>query len=126
MLLEIVERHIDDVTVLDLVGKLTIDQDAQRLKDKIQSLILQQRTAIVLNLGDVSYIDSGGLGELVACYSSLAKTTGGLKLLHVNKRNHDLLSITRLVTIFETFDSEDEAVRSFAQRPAGSSRATAR
>jgi anti-sigma B factor antagonist len=125
MQLEIVERHVGDVTVLNLVGKLTIDQDAQRLKDKIHSLILQQRTAIVLNLGDVSYIDSGGLGELVACYSSLAKTSGGLKLLHVNKRNHDLLSITRLVTIFETFDSEDEAVRSFAQRPAGASRAAA-
>ena len=118
MHLEMAERQIGDVTVLDLVGKLTIDQDAQRLKDKINSLILQQRTAVVLNLGGVSYIDSGGLGELVACYSSLAKTTGGLKLLHVNKRNHDLLSITRLVTIFDTFDSEDEAVKSFAQRPA--------
>jgi anti-sigma B factor antagonist len=120
MHLEMAERQIGTVTVLDLVGKLTIDQDAQRLKDKIQSLILQQRTAVVLNLGGVSYIDSGGLGELVACYSSLAKTTGGLKLLHVNKKNHDLLSITRLVTIFDTFDSEDEAVKSFAQRPTGS------
>jgi anti-sigma B factor antagonist len=120
MHLEITERQIGPVTVLDLVGKLTIDQDAQRLKDKIQSLILQQRTAVVLNLSDVSYIDSGGLGELVAGYGSLAKTTGGLKLLHVNKRNHDLLSITRLVTIFDTFDSEDEAVRSFGPRPADS------
>ena len=120
MHLEIAERQIGAVTVLDLVGRLTIDQDAQRLKDKTNSLILQQRTAVVLNLGAVSYIDSGGLGELVACYSSLAKTTGGLKLLHVNKRNHDLLSITRLVTIFDTFESEDEAVKSFAQRPAGS------
>ena len=120
MHLEMAERQIGAVTVLDLVGKLTINQDAQRLKDKINSLILQQRTAVVLNLGGVSYIDSGGLGELVACYSSLAKTAGGLKLLHVNKRNHDLLSITRLVTIFDTFDSEDEAVKSFAQRPAGS------
>jgi anti-sigma B factor antagonist len=115
MHLEIAERQIGPVTVLDLVGKLTIDQDAQRLKDKINSLILQHRTAVVLNLGEVSYIDSGGLGQLVASYGSLAKTTGGLKLLHVNKRNHDLLSITRLVTIFDTYDSEDEAVKSFAQ-----------
>ena len=69
--------------------------------------------AVVLNLGEVAYIDSGGLGQLVASYGSLSKTKGGLKLLHVNKRNHDLLSITRLVTIFDTFDSEDEAVKSF-------------
>ena len=108
------------MTVLDLAGKLTIDQGAQRLKDKINSLIVQKRTAIVLNLGDVSYIDSGGLGQLVSCYSTLTKATGRLKLLHVSKRNHDLLSITRLVTVFDTFDSEDEAVKSFHQLPAGS------
>ena len=119
MAFEIGERQIGAVTILDLAGKLTIDQDAQRLKDKINSLILQQHTKVVLNLGEVSYIDSGGLGQLVASYGSLSKTTGGLKLLHVNKRNHDLLSITRLVTIFETFDSEDEAVKSF-DRPSGS------
>jgi anti-sigma B factor antagonist len=113
MSFEIGERQIGAVTILDLSGKLTIDQDAQRLKDKINSLILQQRTKVVLNLGEVSYIDSGGLGQLVASYGSLSKTSGGLKLLNVNKRNHDLLSITRLVTIFETFDTEAEAVKSF-------------
>lgn len=118
MRLDITERQIGHVTVLDLVGKLTIDQEAQRLKDKIHSLIQQERTAVVLNLGDVSYIDSGGLGQLVACFGSLAKTTGGLKLLHVTKRNHELLSITRLVTIFETFESEEDAVRSFGLNPA--------
>jgi anti-sigma B factor antagonist len=100
--------------VLDLAGKLTIDEGAQRLKDKINSLIMQGRTAVVLNLADVSYIDSGGLGQLVACYGSLARR-GALKLLHVSKRNHDLLSITRLVTVFDTFDSEDEALQSFQQ-----------
>ena len=114
MKLEIEERQIGAVTVLDLAGNLTIDQDAQRLKDKINSLIQQGRVAVVLNLGEVAYIDSGGLGQLVASFGSLAKTAGGLKLLHVNKKNHDLLSITRLVTVFDTFDSEDDAVRSFA------------
>ena len=113
MRLEIAERQVGAVTILDLAGHLTIDQDAQRLKDKINSLIQQDRLAVVLNLGEVTYIDSGGLGQLVASYGSLSKTTGGLKLLHVNKRNHDLLSITRLVTIFDTFDSEAEAVKSF-------------
>jgi anti-sigma B factor antagonist len=113
MRLDIAERHVGFVTVLDLTGHLTIDQDAQRLKDKINSLIQQERVAVVLNLGGVSYIDSGGLGQLVASFGSLAKTSGGLKLLHVNKKNHDLLSITRLVTVFDTFESEDEAVKSF-------------
>lgn len=124
MRLEIAERQIGAVTILDLSGKLTIDQDAQRLKDKINSLIHQQHTKVVLNLGDVSYIDSGGLGQLVSSYGSLAKTNGGLKLLHVNKRNHDLLSITRLVTIFDAYDSEEEAVKSF-DRPAGSAATSA-
>ena len=120
MHLEVTERQIGTVTVLDLSGKLMIDEGAERLRDKINSLILQQRTEIVLNLGDVPYIDSGGLGQLMSCYSSLRKTTGGLKLLHVSKRNHDLLSITRLVALFDTFDSEDEAVKSFHHLPAGS------
>jgi anti-sigma B factor antagonist len=113
MHLALTERQIGTVTVLDLVGKLTIDHDAQRLKDKINSLIQQGRTQIVLNLTDVSYIDSGGLGQLVASYGSVAKTSGGLKLLGVSKRNHDLLSITRLVTLFDAYDSEKEAVESF-------------
>lgn len=107
------ERPIGSVTVLDLVGKLTTDQGAQHLKDKINSLISQGRTQTVVNLKDVPYIDSGGLGQLVASYSSVKKAGGTLKLLNVNSRNHDLLSITRLVTIFDSFDSESEAVQSF-------------
>jgi anti-sigma B factor antagonist len=113
MKMQMAERQIGTVTILDLSGRITIDEDAARLKDKINSLIQQERTSVIVNLAGVSYIDSGGLGQLVACHSSLARTTGGLRLLHVNQRNHDLLSITRLVTIFQTFDSEEEAVRSF-------------
>jgi anti-sigma B factor antagonist len=109
----IAERVIGHVTVLDVVGKLTMDQAAQHLKDKINSLLSQQRTHIVLNLKNVPYIDSGGLGQLVASYGSVMKTGGALKLLNVTSRNHDLLSITRLVTLFESFDSEAEAVQSF-------------
>jgi anti-anti-sigma factor len=112
--LKIEERLVGDITVLDIVGKLTMDQGAEHLKDKINSLISQQRSRIVLNLKNVSYIDSGGLGQLAASYGSVMRTGGALKLLSVNSRNHDLLSITRLVTLFETFDSEPEAVRSFA------------
>lgn len=111
--LTIEERPVGRVTVLDLVGKLTIDHGAQRIKDKVNSLIAQGRTQIVLNLEKVPYIDSAGLGQLVASYGSVKKADGRLKLLNVNSRNHDLLSITRLVTIFDSFDSEAEAVRSF-------------
>jgi anti-sigma B factor antagonist len=110
--IRIEERPIGRVTVLDIVGKLTMDQ-AQHLKDKINSLISQERTHIVLNLRDVPYIDSGGLGQLVSSYGSVMKTGGALRLLNVNSRNHDLLSITRLVTVFDSFDSEAEAVQSF-------------
>ena len=111
--IKIEERPIGRVTVLDIVGKLTMDQGAQHLKDKINSLISQDRIHVVLNLRDVPYIDSGGLGQLVASYGSVMKTGGALKLLNVTSRNHDLLSITRLVTVFESFDSEAEAVESF-------------
>jgi anti-sigma B factor antagonist len=111
--IKIVERPIGDVTVLDIVGKLVMDRSAQHLKDKINSLISQERTHILLNLKDVPYIDSTGLGQLVASYGSVMKTGGALKLLNVSSRNHDLLSITRLVTVFESFDSEAEAVQSF-------------
>jgi anti-sigma B factor antagonist len=108
------ERPVGAVTVLDMAGRLTIDRGAQRLKDKINSLIAQDRTRIILNLEEVAYIDSGGLGQLVASYGSVMKAGGALKLLSVNSRNHDLLSITRLVTVFETFDSEAAAVQSFS------------
>ena len=110
---KIEERIVGGVTILDIVGRLTIDEAADHLKDKINSLISQQRLQLVLNLGRVPYIDSGGLGQLVASYGSVKRAGGFLKLLNVNSRNHDLLSITRLVTVFETFDSEAEAVQSF-------------
>jgi anti-anti-sigma factor len=111
----IAERFVGRVTVLDIAGRLTIDHGAQYLKDTIDSLLTQGRTRIVLNLEGVPYIDSGGLGQLVASYSAVAKAGGGLTLLNVTSRNHDLLSITRLVTVFEAFDSEAEAVQSFAE-----------
>src|SRR3954447_9642174 len=104
-MIQMTERQVGDVTLVDLSGKLTTDHEAQRLKDKINSLIQQQRNRVIINLAEVSYIDSGGLGQLVSCYSSVAKADGQLKLVHVSRKNHDLLAITRLVTIFDTFDS---------------------
>lgn len=108
------ERTIGNVTVLDIAGRLTIDHGAHLLKDAINGLLAHGRTRIVVSLEAVPYIDSGGLGQLVASYSSVKKAGGALKLLKVTSRNHDLLSITRLVTVFESFDAEADAVRSFA------------
>ena len=111
--IKIEERLIGSVTVLDLAGKLRMEESAQHLKDKINSLVSQKRTEIIVNLKNVPYIDSGGLGQLVASFASVRKAGGVLKLLNVGSRNSDLLSITRLVTVFESFDSEAEAVQSF-------------
>ncbi len=111
--IKIEERVLGHVTILNIVGRLTIDEAAQHLKDDIDDLISQGRLHVVLNLAQVPYIDSGGLGQLVASYGSVKRAGGAMKLLNVNSRNHDLLSITRLVTVFESFDSEAEAVRSF-------------
>ncbi len=113
------ERLVGGVIVLDLNGKLTIEDGVQFLKDKIQSLVQQERKQLVLNLGGVPYIDSGGLGVLVAGYATITKAGGRLTLINVNKKNHDLLSITRLVTIFETFDSEPEALASYPAATVG-------
>jgi anti-sigma B factor antagonist len=113
------ERLVGGVMILDLNGKLTVDEGVQLLKDKIQSLVHQGRKQLILNLGGVPYIDSGGLGVLVAGYTTMVKAGGRLTLLNVNKKNHDLLSITRLVTIFETFDSEPEALASYPAATVG-------
>ena len=112
--MEIRERIVDSITILDVSGKLTIGEGAQMLKDKSESLVFQGRNRVVVNLADVAYIDSGGLGQLVACYTTLAKAGGRLKLLNVGKRNHDLLSITKLVSVFDTFDTERDAIESYA------------
>src|SRR5215213_5248008 len=112
--MEINERTVGALTILDLSGKLTIGDGAELLKDKTESLVFQKRTQIILNLAAVPYIDSGGLGQLVACYTSLKRAAGRLTLLNLNTRNHDLLSITKLVSVFETFDSEQAAIESYA------------
>ena len=112
--MDITERIVDAITILDLSGKLTIGEGAQLLKDKSESLAFQGRTSVIMNLAGVPYIDSGGLGQLVACYTTLAKAGGRLTLLNVGARNHDLLSITKLVSVFETFDTEAEALAGYA------------
>ena len=112
--MEISERHVGGLTILDLKGKLTIGEGAQLLKDKTGSLIQQDRRQLIVNLAAVPYIDSGGLGEIVACYTAVTRAGGRLTLLNLNERNHDLMSITKLVAVFETFDTEHDAIASYA------------
>jgi len=112
--MKITERASDIVTVLDLDGKLVAGDGTQLLKDKINSLVFQNRRELLINLGNVPYIDSSGLGELVACLTTVTRAGGHLKLSRANERNRDLLALTRLLTVFDVFDSEADAVRSFA------------
>ena len=111
--MQIEERSVGDVTILDLKGKMTLGEGDELLKDKINSLIHQGQRKLLLNLEGVPYIDSAGLGEIVRTYTTVSRQGGSLKLVNLTKRITDLLSITKLLTVFETFDSEPEAVASF-------------
>lgn len=111
--MEIQERSSGDVTILDVKGRMTLGEGDLLLKDKINSLLLQGQRKLLLNLEGVPYMDSAGLGEVVRTYTTVSRQGGSLKLLNLTKRIQDLLAITKLLTVFETFDSESEAVRSF-------------
>jgi anti-sigma B factor antagonist len=111
--MQIEERTAGDVMILDLRGKMTLGEGDEMLKDKVNSLAMQGRKKIVLNLAGVPYIDSAGLGEIVRTYTTVSRQGGSLKLLNLTKRISDLLAITKLLTVFETFDTEDEAIKSF-------------
>ena len=111
--MQIAERESGSVTILDLSGKIILGDDSTLLKDKLHSLLHQGKRNLLLNLGQVPYVDSAGLGALVSAYTTVTREGGSLKLTNVTKRMQDLLSITKLLTVFETFDSEDEAIRSY-------------
>jgi len=112
--MQIEERAAGNVTILDLKGKITLGEGDEALKDKINSLILQDKKRILLNLEGVPYIDSAGLGEIVRTYTSVSRQGGQLKLVNLTKRITDLLMITKLLTVFETFDTEAEALKSYS------------
>jgi anti-sigma B factor antagonist len=112
--MHIQERPINGLMILDLQGKLTIDDGVELLKDKVHSILHQGFKQLLLNLENVPSMDSAGLGAVVSAYTSVRGKGGTLKLLHLTKRIHDLLVITKLLTVFETFDSEADALKSFA------------
>lgn len=111
--MQIEERIVDGITILDLKGKMTLGEGDELLKDKINSLMNQGRGKILLNLEGVPYIDSAGLGEIVRTYTTVSRQGGTMKLVNLTKRITDLLAITKLLTVFETYDDESEALKSY-------------
>lgn len=112
--MEIAERKVSDVTILDLTGKMTLGEGDESLRHAISNLLATGAKKIVLNLEGVPYIDSAGLGEVVRTHTTVSKQGGSLKLLNLTKRIEDLLAITKLLTVFDTYDSEADAVQSFS------------
>lgn len=108
-------RQVDAVTVVDLSGRITLGEGSVVLRDTIRDLVSKGRTKILLNLGEVTYIDSSGIGELVSAFTTVRNQGGELKLLNLTKKVHDLLQITKLYTVFDIKDDEAGAIQSFAK-----------
>jgi len=106
-------RQVGDVTVVDVAGRITLGEGSSALRETLRDLVSKGQNKILLNLGDVSYIDSSGIGELVSGFTSVTNSGGTLKLLNLTKRVQDLLQITKLYTVFDVHDSEATAIRSF-------------
>lgn len=111
--LNINERQAGDVTVLDMSGKITIGEGSVALRTAIRRLLEEGKKRILLNLAGVSYIDSSGIGELVSSYTAINKEAGQLKLLNLTQKLRDLLTITKLLTVFDVYEKEADALNSF-------------
>ena len=114
MSVNLTTRQVDDVSIVDVTGKITLGEGASALRDLLQKLAAAGHKKVLLNLANVTYIDSAGIGELVSAYTSLTNQGGTLKLLGLTNRIKDLLQITKLYTVFDVHETETHAVRSFA------------
>jgi len=113
--MKITTRQVDGVTILDLSGRITLGEGSVLLRDAVRDLLAKGSKNILLNLGDVNYIDSSGIGELVSAYTTARNQGGELKLLNLTKKVHDLLQITKLYTVFDVKDDEASAIASFTK-----------
>ena len=111
--LNITERQAGDITILDMNGKVTIGEGSVALRTTIRKLLGEGKKKIILNLGQVGYVDSSGIGEFVSSFTAVNKEGGTLKLLNLTQKIQDLLAITKLLTVFDVYDSESEALSSF-------------
>lgn len=115
MSIKISTRQVDGVTILDLSGRITLGEGSVQLRDAVRDLLAKGQKKILLNLADVNYIDSSGIGELVSAFTTVKNQGGELKLLNLTKKVHDLLQITKLYTVFDVQDDETSAVGSFSR-----------
>jgi len=106
-------RQVDGITIVDCSGRITLGEGSVVLRDSVKDLLTKGQKKILLNLGDVNYIDSSGIGELVSAYTTVKNQGGEFKLLNLTKKVHDLLQITKLYTVFDVRDDETTAVKSF-------------
>ena len=106
-------RQVDGITVVDLSGRITLGEGSVVLRDTVRDLLAKGEKRLLLNLGDVTYIDSSGIGELVSAFTTVRNQGGELKLLNLTKKVHDLLQITKLYTVFDVKDDETAAISSF-------------
>ena len=113
MSMKVSTRQVDGVTIVDCSGRITLGEGSVVLRDTVDGLLGKSQKKILLNLGDVNYIDSSGLGALVSGYTTVTGQQGQVKLLSLTKKVHDLLQITKLLTVFEVFDDESAAIKSF-------------
>jgi len=113
--MKIKTRQVDGVTIMDCSGRITLGEGSVQLRDAVRDLLSKGSKQILLNLGDVTYIDSSGIGELVSAFTTVRNQGGDLKLLNLNKKIHDLLQITKLYTVFDVKEDEASAVASFAR-----------
>lgn len=111
--MKIETRTVGDVQLLDCSGKITLGEGTMAIRNTVRELLKNGSKKIVLNLSDVNYIDSSGIGELVSSFTTVANQGGQLKLLNLTKKIHELLAITKLLTVFQTFDNEQAAIGSF-------------
>lgn len=114
MSMKLTTREVNEVTILDLGDRITLGEESGRLRNTVRGIVAQGSKKIIVNLGEVSYIESSGVGELVSAFTAVKRAGGGeLKLLNVTKKINDLLVITKLVTVFDVINDEMTAVRSF-------------
>ena len=113
--MDIKERVVDGVSVLDLSGKIVLGEGDGQVRERIKDLLSDGQKKILLNLGDVTYVDSAGLGALISSYTTTKREGAQLKLVNLTKRIQDLLAITKLITVFDTYDSEQEAIESYSK-----------
>jgi anti-sigma B factor antagonist len=107
-------RQVGNVSVIDVAGRITLGEGSAALRETLRDMVAKNQNKILLNLADVTYIDSSGIGELVSGFTTVTNTGGQLKLLNLNKRVKDLLQITKLYTVFEVKEDEADAIRSFS------------